>query len=182
MSPSILQQTLPRLSSTALTGRLTLMNYGLPSPPRPRLCESSRHPPPIIRSHPTASFLNTPHNPIGKVFDEDELRQIGNIAEEFDLIILSDEVVRLHRSFASRSRLATYDHLILVRLHDIWKGAHPNCHSRQLLEANDHHWVCWKILLVYGMACRLVYRPQVRIHGVSTRRTMEMTTLLSSCA
>ena len=33
-------------------------------------------------------------SPIGKVFDEDELRSIGNIAEEHDLMILSDEVVR----------------------------------------------------------------------------------------
>jgi len=36
--------------------------------------------------------VNTPHNPIGKVFDTEELLQIGKIAEEFDLIILADEV------------------------------------------------------------------------------------------
>ncbi|KAG2206069.1 hypothetical protein INT46_010073 [Mucor plumbeus] len=36
--------------------------------------------------------LNTPHNPIGKVFDENELRAIGQVAEENNLIILSDEV------------------------------------------------------------------------------------------
>lgn len=37
--------------------------------------------------------VNTPHNPVGKVFDEDELRAIGQVAEEHNLIILSDEVV-----------------------------------------------------------------------------------------
>jgi kynurenine aminotransferase len=37
--------------------------------------------------------VNTPHNPIGKVFNEDELRAIGQVAEENNLIILSDEVV-----------------------------------------------------------------------------------------
>lgn len=37
--------------------------------------------------------LNTPHNPVGKVFDEEELLAIGRVAEEHDLIILSDEVV-----------------------------------------------------------------------------------------
>ncbi|GAA5829172.1 hypothetical protein JCM11251_004149 [Rhodosporidiobolus azoricus] len=37
-------------------------------------------------------WINTPHNPIGKVFDEDELRMIGKIAEEHDLIIVADEV------------------------------------------------------------------------------------------
>ncbi|KAF1801523.1 pyridoxal phosphate-dependent transferase [Mucor lusitanicus] len=36
--------------------------------------------------------LNTPHNPIGKVFDQDELRAIGQVAEENNLVILSDEV------------------------------------------------------------------------------------------
>lgn len=39
--------------------------------------------------------VNTPHNPIGKVFDENELRAIGQIAEENNLIILSDEVVSI---------------------------------------------------------------------------------------
>ncbi|KAI9312415.1 pyridoxal phosphate-dependent transferase [Dichotomocladium elegans] len=36
--------------------------------------------------------INTPHNPVGKVFDEEELLAIGRVAEENDLIILSDEV------------------------------------------------------------------------------------------
>lgn len=39
--------------------------------------------------------LQTPHNPIGKVFDEEELRAIGKIAEEHNLLILADEVVSL---------------------------------------------------------------------------------------
>lgn len=39
-------------------------------------------------------WINTPHNPVGKVFNEEELRSIGKIAEEHDLLILSDEVVR----------------------------------------------------------------------------------------
>ncbi|BGP37437.1 arylformamidase [Rhodotorula kratochvilovae] len=37
-------------------------------------------------------WTNSPHNPIGKVFTEDELRAIGQIAEEHDLMILADEV------------------------------------------------------------------------------------------
>ncbi|KAG0948715.1 hypothetical protein G6F57_004264 [Rhizopus arrhizus] len=36
--------------------------------------------------------LNTPHNPIGKVFTDDELNAIGQLAEKHDLLILSDEV------------------------------------------------------------------------------------------
>lgn len=46
-----------------------------------------------ITSKTKMIVINTPHNPIGKVFDEDELRAIGKVAEEHNLIILSDEVV-----------------------------------------------------------------------------------------
>ncbi|KAG0170502.1 hypothetical protein DFQ28_010724 [Apophysomyces sp. BC1034] len=45
-----------------------------------------------ITSKTKMIVLNTPHNPIGKVFDEEELLAIGKVAEEHDLIILSDEV------------------------------------------------------------------------------------------
>jgi kynurenine aminotransferase len=40
-----------------------------------------------------AIILNTPQNPIGKVFDEQEIREIGKIAKEHNLLIISDEVV-----------------------------------------------------------------------------------------
>ncbi|KAH7087318.1 pyridoxal phosphate-dependent transferase [Paraphoma chrysanthemicola] len=43
--------------------------------------------------------LNTPHNPLGKVFSAMELEQIGQICVENNLILLSDEV---------------YDHLLYV--------------------------------------------------------------------
>jgi kynurenine aminotransferase len=37
--------------------------------------------------------LNTPHNPIGKMFSKEELEDIGRIAVKHDLMIVSDEVV-----------------------------------------------------------------------------------------
>jgi cysteine-S-conjugate beta-lyase len=37
-------------------------------------------------------LLCSPHNPTGRVFEEDELRQIATIAEEHDLTIVSDEI------------------------------------------------------------------------------------------
>ena len=37
-------------------------------------------------------MLNTPHNPIGKIFSEKELRAIGELAVKHDFIVLSDEV------------------------------------------------------------------------------------------
>jgi kynurenine aminotransferase len=36
--------------------------------------------------------LNTPHNPIGKIFSEKELRAIGDVCVKGNIIILSDEV------------------------------------------------------------------------------------------
>ncbi|KAA1120076.1 hypothetical protein PGT21_037123 [Puccinia graminis f. sp. tritici] len=37
-------------------------------------------------------IINTPHNPVGKVFTKDELNAIGKIAEEHNLFIIADEV------------------------------------------------------------------------------------------
>jgi len=37
-------------------------------------------------------ILNTPHNPIGKVFTREELEGIAKIVKEHDLLVLSDEV------------------------------------------------------------------------------------------
>lgn len=38
-------------------------------------------------------ILNTPHNPIGKVFSITELMELGRLAQKHDFLILSDEVV-----------------------------------------------------------------------------------------
>ena len=38
-------------------------------------------------------IVNTPHNPVGKVFTRHELENIAVIAEEFNLLVMSDEVV-----------------------------------------------------------------------------------------
>ena len=37
--------------------------------------------------------LNTPHNPVGKVFTRREIEAIASIAKEFNLLVMSDEVV-----------------------------------------------------------------------------------------
>jgi len=48
--------------------------------------------------------LNTPHNPTGKVFTPDELRVIGEIAVERDLIVVADEVYE-HLVFDGRAHV-----------------------------------------------------------------------------
>ena len=38
-------------------------------------------------------IINTPQNPVGKVFTKKELEEIAAIAEEFNLLVMADEVV-----------------------------------------------------------------------------------------
>ncbi|KAG1863414.1 pyridoxal phosphate-dependent transferase [Suillus tomentosus] len=37
-------------------------------------------------------IINTPHNPVGKVFTREELEKIAALAEEFNLLVMADEV------------------------------------------------------------------------------------------
>jgi kynurenine aminotransferase len=39
-------------------------------------------------------IVNTPHNPVGKVFTRTELEKIAALAREFNLLVMADEVVR----------------------------------------------------------------------------------------
>lgn len=41
-------------------------------------------------------IVNTPHNPVGKVFTRTELEKIAALAEEFNLLVMADEVVCNH--------------------------------------------------------------------------------------
>lgn len=46
----------------------------------------------VITPKSKVIILNTPHNPVGKVFTADELKAIGKVADEHNLFILADEV------------------------------------------------------------------------------------------
>lgn len=39
-------------------------------------------------------IVNTPHNPVGKVFTRAELEGIAAVARQHNLLVMSDEVVR----------------------------------------------------------------------------------------
>ncbi len=45
-----------------------------------------------FNSKTRAVILNSPNNPTGKVFSRAELEQIGGLAEEFDCLLISDEI------------------------------------------------------------------------------------------
>ncbi len=42
--------------------------------------------------HPTAMILCSPHNPVGRVWTEGELRKIGKIARTYGAVVISDEI------------------------------------------------------------------------------------------
>lgn len=46
----------------------------------------------IISERPKVLLLCNPHNPVGRVFTHAELRQLGDLAVEFDMVILADEI------------------------------------------------------------------------------------------
>jgi len=46
-------------------------------------------------------IVNTPHNPVGKVFTRKELEAIAALAEEFNLIVMADEVVRSYQLYSN---------------------------------------------------------------------------------
>ncbi|KAJ3030578.1 UNVERIFIED_CONTAM: Kynurenine--oxoglutarate transaminase 3 [Siphonaria sp. JEL0065] len=39
-----------------------------------------------------AVFINNPHNPVGKVWTREELLEVAKVAQEFDLVVIADEV------------------------------------------------------------------------------------------
>ncbi|KAJ3216112.1 Kynurenine--oxoglutarate transaminase 3 [Dinochytrium kinnereticum] len=45
-----------------------------------------------ITSKTKLIFVNNPHNPVGKVWAREELMSIAKLAEEFDLLVIADEV------------------------------------------------------------------------------------------
>ncbi len=46
----------------------------------------------VERDHPKMFMLCHPHNPLGRVFSADELAGIAAICEEFDVLVVSDEI------------------------------------------------------------------------------------------
>lgn len=59
-----------------------------------------------ITSKTKMIVLNTPHNPVGKVFSRNELQRIGDLCVKNSIIILSDEVYdRLY--YVPFTRIAT---------------------------------------------------------------------------
>ncbi len=54
-----------------------------------------------------AIVLNTPHNPTGRVFDSDEIQLVADLCQEFDVILIADEVYEEITFGKTHLRIAT---------------------------------------------------------------------------
>jgi aspartate aminotransferase len=70
-----------------------------------------------ITPNTKAIFLNTPHNPTGVVLSESVLKEFVNLAEKYDLIIVSDEA---------------YEHVIFDGLKHVSVASLPGAYNRTI--------------------------------------------------
>ena len=90
-----------------------------------------------ITSHTRVILLNSPHNPTGMVFTQDELQLVADIAIDHDLIVISDEV---------------YEHLVFDGLRHIPIASLPGMRERTITISSGgktFNTTGWKI----GWAC-----------------------------
>lgn len=92
-----------------MTGQLILMSFGKIGEPRSALFQDLT----ALYAHISSRacgpktkmiILNTPHNPVGKVFTRDELMKIADIAKELNIMVMSDEVVRFWLFWSQNGR------------------------------------------------------------------------------
>jgi N-succinyldiaminopimelate aminotransferase len=85
-------------------------------------------------------LLNTPHNPTGKVFTADELAVVAEVADAFDLLVLTDEV---------------YEHLVFTGAEHVSLATLPGMRERTLVVSSGgktFNTTGWKIGWVCGPA------------------------------
>jgi kynurenine aminotransferase len=81
-------------SQPVMTGPLISKSYG-PSPLDYSRCLVERYSRrAAITPRTKVIIVNTPHNPVGKVYTRSELEKIAALAQEFNLLVMADEVVR----------------------------------------------------------------------------------------
>ncbi|XP_050457883.1 kynurenine aminotransferase-like [Cataglyphis hispanica] len=92
--------------------------------------------------------LNTPHNPIGKVFTLDELQFIANLAKKWNTLVISDEV---------------YEHIVYEPYKHIRIATLPDMYERTITigsAGKTFSVTGWKIGWAYGPAS-LLYNLQI---------------------
>jgi N-succinyldiaminopimelate aminotransferase len=67
-----------------------------------------------VTDRTTTILLNTPHNPTGAVLSRDELEAVARVAQEHDLLVITDEVYE-HLTFDNR------EHVPICTLPGMWE-------------------------------------------------------------
>ncbi len=76
----------------------------------------------IRQYHVKLFILSNPHNPVGRVFTQDELIQLGNICLKHNVIVISDEI---HQDFIYPG----YQHTVFANINDAFAQNSITCTS-----------------------------------------------------
>lgn len=103
---------------------------------------------------PTLLLLNTPHNPTGKVYTQQELSFIASLCEKYGTVAVTDE---------------TYEHIIYNDKRHLALGAVPGMEDRTVTTSSFGKTFCvtgWRV--GYAAACEKLMGPIRKVHDFTT--------------
>jgi aspartate/methionine/tyrosine aminotransferase len=101
-----------------------------------------------------AIVVNTPHNPTGKVFSRFELEEIAALCQEFDTLVITDEI---------------YEHIIFDNAHHLSIGSFPAMADRTVTISGlskTYSVTGWR--LAYTIACERLTSAIRKVHDFLT--------------
>ncbi|KAJ3641696.1 hypothetical protein Zmor_028178 [Zophobas morio] len=109
----------------------------------------------LFNTKTKAIIVNTPHNPLGKVFTYEELSQIARLCKKWNVVCISDEVYQF-LVYGSKK------HVSMASLPDMWERTITVCTAGKMFAATG-----WKLGWAYGPS-HLIANLQL-IHFSSVR-------------
>jgi kynurenine---oxoglutarate transaminase / cysteine-S-conjugate beta-lyase / glutamine---phenylpyruvate transaminase len=106
-----------------------------------------------------AIIINTPHNPLGKVFDQNELEMVADLCKKWNVLCISDEVYE-HMVYAPNK------HVRICTLPEMWERTITIGSAGKTFSVTG-----WKIGWAYGAANLLVNLQMVHQNSVCTCST-----------
>lgn len=104
-------------------------------------------------------MINTPHNPLGKVFSRRELLEIAEFAKEFNLLVVSDEVVRIFFSLSlSLKKEITLLNHFTFSMNGLFIQI-MNMLELQLFQVSNHFFYCDIFLFIISDSYSLTFFP-----------------------
>lgn len=105
-----------------------------------------------------AIIVNTPHNPLGKVFSRDELTQVADLCKKHNVLCISDEVYEWlvfdNNKHIRMCKLVMAPILAWIAIigNSIFNYLCTCRYFAGYVESHRHHWIGWQNLLRNGMA------------------------------